>query len=137
MYDKKSKSDKIVEIEWSEGSIIGFFTNINESTKLVNKLNSFYQNAFELTMDLDDKYGEKVAMIENLYVEPYYRMKGYGSRLLKNFIRKAKESKVNYIILMADKTEDNLFDLVKWYESYGFKLVQDDDEFSLMTMVLK
>lgn len=137
MYEKKSKSDKIIEIEWNEGSIIGFFTNINESTKLVNKLNGFYDNAFDITMELDDNYGEKVAMIENLYVEPYFRMKGYGSQLLKKFIKKAKEKKVDFIILMADKTEDNLFDLVKWYESYGFKLLQDDDEFSLMTMKLK
>lgn len=137
MYQKKSQSDKVVEIEWNEGSIIGFLTNINESTKLVNKLNGFYENAFELTMNLDDKYGEKVAMIENLYVEPYFRMKGYGSQLLKKFIHHAKKNKVDYIILMADKTEDNLFDLVKWYESYGFSLLQDDDEFSLMTMAIK
>ena len=131
MYQKVSKEDKIVEIELNEGSIIGFITNANESTRLTNKLSNFYVNGFNLSMDLADN-GERIAMIENLFVEDYYKMQGFGTKLLKMFIHKAAEKKVQQIILMADKTEDNLFDLQSWYARYGFRLMQDDDEFALI-----
>jgi len=68
----------------------------------------------------DDKY----IKIEHIQIEPYYATKGFGRILMNIAIDKIKETKFNRIYLNASPMGKRipLVDLIRFYESLGFKV---------------
>ena len=64
-----------------------------------------------------------VAIMKNAFVPEEDRGQGIGSQLVEDFISEAKGAKS--IILIADlgQSQAEGFNLVKWYEGYGFEQV--------------
>lgn len=109
-----------LDIEKKEGSICGYITNARKDMQLTNYLEE--QRKAEVVDFIQKKY-EKIAILKNMYVEEDMRGEGVGTSLLKEFLEKTKEKKVEAVVLVADTGENNDFDLVKWYEGYGFYII--------------
>ena len=60
---------------------------------------------------------EPYGLLENLFVEPEYREKGYGTAVVKAAITKAKELGCYKIIAQSRHGRDALHDV---YKKYGF-----------------
>jgi len=71
---------------------------------------------------LIEKY-KTIAIIRNMYVNEEERGKGYGNDLVSNAIDSAAEQGADAIVCIADISEDNTVNLVKWYEGFGFETV--------------
>lgn len=62
----------------------------------------------------------RVGIIKNMEVELENRGKGIGKKLFDQVIDQAYDEGAEAIFLIADVGEKNQFDLVRWYQSYGF-----------------
>jgi RNA:NAD 2'-phosphotransferase (TPT1/KptA family)/8-oxo-dGTP pyrophosphatase MutT (NUDIX family)/ribosomal protein L32 len=82
-------------------------------------------------------YGKKMAVIDDMRV--FDRNKGWGTKIVNQFIEKAKAAGCDGVILQAGIYEDQQkgFDLVQWYERMGFKTVGRSGELPLMVKWLK
>lgn len=72
--------------------------------------------------------GTAVAFLKNIDVHPEQRGKGYGTKLLNNFLGRAKDAGATACILMADVLNGNNFDLEEWYERHGFYRLWESGE---------
>ena len=79
---------------------------------------------------------ERVAVLKSMSVEEDIRGEGLGSQLLDDWIEEASESGAEAVFLIADKSEDNKFDLQKWYESRGFKKVVNTSSGPFMVLAV-
>lgn len=70
-----------------------------------------------------------IAFLNNIYVDEDSRGQGIGNDLLTQFVDAARDENVDAIFLCADTGDQQLpgFDLVVWYESFGFEKVTNDD----------
>lgn len=80
---------------------------------------------------------KKIAVIDDMRV--FDRNKGWGKKIIQQFIDKAKAAGCDAIILQAGIFEDQEkgFDLVKWYERLGFTTRGYSAELPLMVKWLK
>jgi ribosomal protein S18 acetylase RimI-like enzyme len=76
----------------------------------------------ELINHITKKY-KTLGLIRNMYVDDDYRGQGIGNDLVGNAIDDAANDGADAIILVSDTDEDNPFDLVEWYEGFGFEVV--------------
>lgn len=114
------------------GSLEGYVVDTNKA-QLVNYLssNGISKNVID---ELKSKVN-RIAIIKNLEVDDDKRGQKIGTELLDNAIEDAYEKHAQAIILIADKSEDNKFDLEKWYERYGFeKIATTNNNDSLMLL---
>lgn len=67
--------------------------------------------------------GKRLGVIDDMRVTE--RGEGYGTKLLTRLVREAKAKGCDAVMLAAGVLEkqDKGFDLVKWYESHGFKTI--------------
>jgi ribosomal protein S18 acetylase RimI-like enzyme len=63
-------------------------------------------------------------VLKNINVEE--RGRGFGNRLMSEFLDKASEHGAETVLLVADKSEEQAegFDLVRWYEGFGFRILK-------------
>jgi ribosomal protein S18 acetylase RimI-like enzyme len=66
---------------------------------------------------------ERIGIIKNIWVDDEKRNDGIGNALLWQGVDAAIDLDAEAMILVADKSEGNEFDLVKWYESYDFEII--------------
>lgn len=79
---------------------------------------------------------QKIAVFKNMYVDEESRGDGIGTELVECFLEEANEA--DFIILEADIQESNLFNLVNWYQSYGFKKIETSRTYdTVMVLDLK
>jgi len=116
---KKDKSSKVIDIPISEDEYIGEVHGIIHFKKEYLD-NWLYLEKVELNID-ENLIEFPVAILKNINVEKDYRNIGYGNEAMETFLDAASEAKS--IILIADLMTDNKFDLVKWYEGYGFEII--------------
>lgn len=115
-----------------EGCIEGYITKPKQEEQLENYLKKHGYD--EYVSFIKEKY-ENLAILTNLYIEENHRGNGFGSFLVHDFIYKAKRNGADAILLVADTGESNDFDLVEWYENYGFEIVAGEiDHYPLMTL---
>jgi ribosomal protein S18 acetylase RimI-like enzyme len=76
----------------------------------------------ELINHIIKKY-KTLGLIRNMYVDDDNRGQGIGNDLVSNAIDDAANDGADAIILVSDTDEDNLFDLTKWYEGFGFEVI--------------
>lgn len=62
-----------------------------------------------------------VAVLEGINVDEEYRGQGYGNEGMDLFFDQANIYDTNSRLLIADLTNSNVFNLIKWYENYGFQ----------------
>jgi len=102
------------------GNLEGYVIN-SDKPQLTNYLYS--QGADNnLINQLKQKY-KTIAIIRNMYVDEEQRGQGYGNQLMSDAIDDAAGNHADAIICVADMSEDNAIDLVKWYENFGFEVV--------------
>ena len=118
LFDKK-----YVEIDLSleEGSLFGYVVdskecNLSNWLEEINQLDSL--NMIRTTY-------ERVALFKNIWVEDDERGKGIGTSLLSDGLHEAELNGAQAVLLEADTLENNKFDLVKWYEDFGFETISD------------
>ena len=118
IYELLSESININQYD-DHGELIGYVVDTT-APEITNYLTS--QCADKRTiMAIKDKYS-KIAIIRNLYVNEDNRNEGIGSRLVSDAIDEAVANDAEAILLVADKREDNIINLVQWYENFGFEV---------------
>jgi GNAT superfamily N-acetyltransferase/predicted transcriptional regulator len=105
----------------NEGGNLEGYVIDSDKPQLTNYLSS--QGADNnLINQLKQKY-KTIAIIRNMYVDEEQRGQGYGNQLMSDAIDEAAGNHADAIICVADMSEDNAIDLVKWYENFGFEVV--------------
>lgn len=61
-----------------------------------------------------------IAFLNTMHVDEDNRSNGEGTFLIESFLSECDEC--DYIFLECDTAEENLFNLQKWYESFGFEV---------------
>jgi len=118
----KESSSKVIDISVKGGDISG----------VIHYQNEFIENWISMEKLIPFNYVLPVAIIKNINVDPKYRGKGIGNKLMDKFFSAAEIA--NTICLIADTYEENLFNLVEWYESFGFEVVDLNNGCPLMIM---
>ena len=77
-----------------------------------------------------------IAIAKNMWVDEEVRNQGLGTDLINNFIGEASDMGAKCILLEADIGEDNAFNLVNWYSSFGFKTIGNGNQYPIMKMDL-
>lgn len=122
--------EMLLDKEIEEGNIYGYVTDAREDVQLENYMED--QDVLEAVPIIQEKF-HYVAILKNMYINEEHRGERIGSRLLDEFIGNATIKKAEAIVLVADTAEDNEFDLVKWYEGYGFEIIYGErDSFPVM-----
>lgn len=75
---------------------------------------------------------ESIAVLKSVWVEEEEQGNGLGTELVESFLDEASDRGMDRIILIADTEDDNEFNLVEWYESFGFEKITSLKEFPLM-----
>lgn len=69
---------------------------------------------------------ERISVLKNVWVIENEMGKGKGNELVQWFLDEAVERDMEVVFLVADTLEENEFDLVEWYASFGFLVVAND-----------
>jgi hypothetical protein len=115
----KNKTSEIIDIPISNDEDVGGVYGVIHFKK-ENLDNWLYNERVELNIDVNS-IQFPVAILKNINVQPDYQNIGYGNEAMGTFLDATSEAKS--IILIADLAADNKFDLVKWYEGYGFEII--------------
>jgi len=80
----------------------------------------------------------RVAFFTNMYVADSQRGQGLGNNFVQQFIDEASTLNADAIYLSADTGEiqDSGFDLVKWYENWGWEIIDNSTGYPLMVLIL-
>lgn len=116
---------KSLDTELDGGVIYGYITNPTNEVQLGNYLAK--HGVVEVIPFIKERF-ETIAILTNMSVEEEYRGDGLGTELLEGFIDDAVEKQAEAIILVADTGENNEFNLVEWYEEYGFEIIHGHEE---------
>ncbi len=94
---------------------------------------NYYGISQILIKEILTKY-RRMGIIGGITVDEEDRGQGVGNHLLSSAINEAAEEGAEAMILFADTEEENEFDLVKWYEGYGFEKIVDTHVGPMMLM---
>ena len=116
-----------------DGEFIGSIEGYEVSTdreQLRNWLQKYDKG--ELYETLSNKY-DTIAIIKSIHVDDEHRGQGYGNELFEGFIG---STSARAVLLVADRYESQSegFNLQKWYEGYGFKVISDTSSGPLMLL---
>lgn len=123
-----------IDETWDYGSLeSSIYYNTNSVKLWLHKYGEF-DKTDEIVKDI--KY--PIGCLKNIKVAEEQRGKDNGNKILNYFIDRCIDSDVKEIILIADLDEQQIgkFDLVKWYESKGFKKINTINGNPVMKMVL-
>lgn len=111
-----SPPPEVIEIDYDEGSVHGVIhfdrehlNNWVEKEKI--------QPGFDTIPD-DELF--PIGILKNINVDEEYRNQGFGIDLMENFLTEC--SHCSYVVLIADTGEENNFNLIDWYKSFGFAI---------------
>jgi GNAT superfamily N-acetyltransferase len=122
------------DTENDEGNIFGYVVDTDEE-QLVN----YFVMNHGVSMDVIDAIKAEyktIAIARGMTVEDEHMNKGHGTELLEAFIEEAAENGAQAILIVADIYEDNEFDLVKWYERWGFQTITQTSAGPMMILEL-
>ena len=75
---------------------------------------------------------ERIGVIKTLYVDEDARNQGIGTELMDDAMSLYDQHGADIVILFAGTREENNFDLVEWYETYGFESIDDSPDVTFM-----
>lgn len=126
IFDENAPTPIDIAIEDVDGNNVGSVEGvIHYSIDYVN--NWIYKEGIALTIDINS-IEFPVAILKNINIDEEYRNNNYGNEGMRLFLDEAKT-----ILLMVDIGENNNFNLVKWYEGYGFKTIGRAGEYPVMS----
>ena len=81
----------------------------------------------------------RVVFLDNITVEEDSRGQGLGNQLLTDFLEEAVDQGAMACVLVADTLEDQTegFDLQRWYERWGFKVIAHEPNGNPLMMLKK
>ena len=115
-----------INIEQESGSVEGYVVDTNQE-QLGNWMKS---SGFPIstTKHIQNTY-IRICILKSIRVEEESRACGIGSGLLQDTINEAERKGAEAILLQADTGEQNDFNLIAWYESYGFEVTEEKNDF--------
>ena len=119
-YKQFIKEINHIDQSHKHGNLEGYVVDTDKE-QLENYLDSQGVNK-KIINDIKSKF-KKIGIIKNIEIDIDQRNKKIGTKLLDNAIDSAYENDAEAIILIADTSEDNKFDIVKWYQNYGFEKI--------------
>ena len=124
-YDLVQNNDK----EEYAGSIFGFVTED------IDRLEQFlFLNNYD-DFNVANYNGKRFGIIVDIHVEPEERNEGYGRSLIEQLLYIFQnEHNTDCVFLVCDGIADNDFNLLKWYESFGFEVISDKFDCPLMLL---
>jgi len=115
-----------INIEQESGSVEGYVVDTNqEQLKNWIKRSGFSPSVAER---IQNEY-KRIGIIKSIRVEEEARGSGIGSSLLQDAMREAEEIGAKALLLQADTGEQNEFNLIRWYRSFGFEVTKDQNNF--------
>ena len=125
VFDLTIKNDKKEII----GNLYGWSDNNRD------KLEYYLSKHDYALSDLSNSTYEQFAVLESIQVDSAYRGNDYGNELMEDFIFRLKQEDVpDLVILVADSITKNEFDLIRWYENWGFFVVANNHDCPLMIL---
>lgn len=76
-----------------------------------------------------------VAILKNVWVDEESRGQGVGSELMSKFFDEAEEASSFVLIADSEQTQNQGFNLSKWYEGYGFEVVGESGAGPVMVYI--
>ena len=143
LFESKIPTYKVYEIEDKSVHIISYLGDVKIGEIAVN----FIKNGYWMFEDVIKREGydklfpnDRIAEIEGLVIHEGFKKKGYG-RLLMNRLIKYLKSKQEYTIYLNASPLGinglNLYRLVNFYKSFGFKTIIKDDNNEEMILNIK
>lgn len=114
-------TEVVHDTEEGDGNIFGYVIDTDE-VQLVNYFVNNHGVSEDIINAIRAKY-DTIAIARGMHVDDDYRNQGHGSELLEAFMTEAADEGAQAVLLIADTLEDNEFDIVKWYETWGFEVV--------------
>ena len=127
-------TEVVHDTEEGDGNIFGYVVDTDE-VQLVNYFVDNHGVPEDIIATIQAKY-DTVAIARGMHVDDDYRNQGHGTELMNSFIEEAASEGAQAVLAIADALEDNEFDLVKWYESWGFETVAQTGSGPFMVMEL-
>ncbi len=107
---------EVIQINSDEGSVFGVIHFDREHLKNW-ETKERVQPGFDTISD-DELF--PVGILKNINVDEEHMNQGFGSELLEEFL--AECVLCQYVVLIADTSEENGFDIIDWYKSKGFAI---------------
>lgn len=100
-----------------EGYMLAYTINPSKENNLSNFLRD--EGIPEAFINQIERINDDILVIKNIYVDEEYRGNGYGNEILEELLSHSLSGKA---ILIADKdeTQQEGFNLITFYNSYGF-----------------
>lgn len=131
---RRGEAPTTVEFDIDGGSAEGYVVD----TMAEQVSNWLYRNDADPELAEHIREYRRVAFLNNINVEEESQGKGVGRELLDGFVDEAAEHEAEAVYLVADSGEDQRegFNLVDWYERYGFDKIADTPSGPVMEMIL-
>ena len=123
-----------ISAETENGSAEGYVTDSSTEPALKNWLEKEGCNIEELKRYIQSPI---VAILKNMYVEDDARGKGEGNLLMEHILEAASSAGAGSVILLADTLDlqnESGFNLVYWYEGWGFEKVYQTSSGPIMIL---
>ena len=130
----KNMKMKLIEIDDTYGSLFGTITNTNNDTfKELFTKNGFSNN--DLILKEKNMYSN-ILIIDNIFVDNDQRGKGIGNTLMDDLFDQIDANNIEALYLLADihEEQEKGFNLIKWYEGYGFETLCNTPQGPIMKL---
>jgi ribosomal protein S18 acetylase RimI-like enzyme len=125
------------EDENEVGSVQGIIHNDKQRVLNWLQMEKVDRKAYEFIKNMPDDKLLPTAILKNINVDDKYRGKGFGNEGMNQFLDEAIMAKT--ILLIADSGEIQVgnWDLTKWYQGFGFKVIGSSDISTYPLMMLQ
>lgn len=100
-----------------EGYMLAYTINPSKENNLSNFLRD--EGIPEAFINQIERINDEILVIKNIYVDEEYRGNGYGNEILEELLSHSLSGKV-ILIADMDETQQEGFNLIAFYNSYGF-----------------
>lgn len=117
-----------------DGYMLAYTINPSKENNLSNFLRD--EGISEAFINQIERINDDILVIKNIYVDEEYRGNGYGNEILEELLSHSLSGKA---ILIADKdeTQQEGFNLITFYNSYGFTSALKQNDLLMVSENLK
>lgn len=127
----------MIEVSDDSYSLEGYVTETGEE-QIDNWLSYRHHIDDPTIVEMIRERFSKIAFLNHISVEEDARGKGMGNQLLSEFLTDAYDFGAEAVFLVADTAENQQhgFDLLTWYEDWGFSVIHETGGGPLMMKAL-